>query len=55
MILIYGLIPPSAGRNRVKVMSKDVHIFVPFAYLLSLYSKFELKLLRAENAAVQAR
>ena len=30
---------------------KDVHIIVPFAYLLSSYSKFEW----AENAAVQAR
>ena len=28
---------------------KDVHIVVPFAYLSSLYSKFEW----AENAAVQ--
>ena len=32
-------------------MFKDVHIVVPFAGLLSSYSKFE----RAENAAVQAR
>ena len=31
-------------------VSKDVHIVVPFAYLLSSYSKFEW----AENAAVQA-
>ena len=30
---------------------KDVHIVVPFAYLLLSYSKFEW----AENAAVQAR
>ena len=30
---------------------KDVHIVVPFAYLLSWYSKFEW----AENVAVQAR
>ena len=34
---------------------KDVHIVVPFAYLLLSCSKFELKLLRAENVAVQAR
>ena len=31
-------------------VSKDVHIVVPFAYLLSSYSKFEW----AENAVVQA-
>ena len=31
-------------------LSKDVHIVVPFEYLLSSYSKFEW----AENAAVQA-
>ena len=32
-------------------LNKDVHIVVPFAYLLSLYRKFEW----AENVAVQAR
>ena len=31
------------------------YIVVPFAYLLLLYTKFESMLLRAENAAVQAR
>ena len=35
----------------MQCLLKDVHIVVPFAYLLLSYSKFEW----AENAAVQAR
>ena len=40
-----------ASSDKIEENSKDVHIVVPFAYLLSSYSKFEW----AENAAVQAR
>ena len=35
----------------LQISDKGVHILVPFAYLLSSYSKFEW----AENAVVQAR
>ena len=40
-----------ASSDKIEENSKDVHIVVPFAYLLSSYSKFEW----AENAAIQAR
>ena len=39
-----------ASSDKIEENCKDVHIVVPFVYLLSSYSKFEW----AKNAAIQA-
>ena len=43
-------VPPHSPCGNSNSSSKDVHVIVPFAYLLSPYSKFEW----AENVVVYA-